>query len=201
MWPCVYTLTRLSKKIKGKIVTCARTLFEWWNVSDANDESSLPVRFSNRRFVIGIYVATVSAINAKLWCLLTMPSERGLNEHPQIHIWRICLQFYSTISYISSFSEPFSIWNVKKQDKIIRIRCIYIWFKKNKIIFWKFSRFSGTKLGVWNRTKTLQYFLFDLLASRCESFWAKRSSFWKRRVLVFTVRGSRINSGWRERDG
>lgn len=26
--------------------------------TDVDDESSLPVRFSNRRFVIGIYVAT-----------------------------------------------------------------------------------------------------------------------------------------------
>lgn len=65
---------------------------------NADDESSLLVRFSNRRFVIGIYVATAPAINAKLWCLLTMPSERGLNKHPQIHVWRICLQFYSIAS-------------------------------------------------------------------------------------------------------
>lgn len=47
---------------------------------DADDESSLPIRARNRRFAIGIYVAVAAAVNAKLWCLLTIPCKRELNK-------------------------------------------------------------------------------------------------------------------------
>lgn len=67
---------------------------------DVDDESSLPIRASYRRFVIGIYVATAVAVNSKLWCLLSTPCQRGLNKHPRIYARRIYLRFYSVDSYI-----------------------------------------------------------------------------------------------------
>lgn len=73
---------------------------------DVDDESSLPIRASYRRFVIGIYVATTAAVNSKLWCLLSTPCKRGLNKHPRIHARRIYLRFYS-VTYFLFFSCRF----------------------------------------------------------------------------------------------